>query len=222
MTDREIFLGTVSALADFIRANGTYALRSDVGETGPAPDPRAVMAGLDQLAAGQERDAEYPFWELKAIALELFLRSAPAMADVVRPIAETSANISREAIFDPLTYKGVSDVLHFINNGLLDDDWIALYANDGERRIVNEVADDAIMSQRTLAGLKFAGNLDRDEHWFVRAKRDVLSHKNFQKIFADDLAGLQPSIPTQDDLMTLWLSRPYRDFVSVTFDRGGL
>lgn len=52
MTHREIFLGTVAALADFIRANGTYALPSDAGETGPAPDPRAVMAHLERLAAG--------------------------------------------------------------------------------------------------------------------------------------------------------------------------
>lgn len=153
--------------------------------------------------------------------LELFLRKAPTLTDVVRPIAGSSANISREAVFDPLTYRGLGDLLHFINSGLLDDDWIALYAAGGDRRIVNETVDDAIMSQRSLAGLKFAGNVDRDD-WFVRAKREVLSYKNFQRLFADDLAGLQPSVPTQDDLTTLWLARPYRDFVSVSFDHGGL
>jgi hypothetical protein len=215
MDHRETFLGTVGALADFIRANATYPLPSDYRDGEWAADTRYVVESIGNLASGQDRDASDRFWPLKATALEMFLRKAPELGPVFRPISSTANDVSRDAPFDPLTYRGLGDVLHFINNGLLDDAWVALYrSTDGERRAVGEAIDDANMLRKPLQSLKNIGHFDKSEDWLMGAeRRDKLSHENFEKVFADDLLNVVPRVPLQSELMNLWTSRPYSDFM---------
>lgn len=214
MTDRETYLGTVAALAEFIAANRTFPLPTDrsADEKTHVPDPRYVLEDLSTLAGRMDRSAEYPFWKLSSLVLAMFLQKAPELRDTVAPVSMTGLNISRDAPFDPLTYAGLSDVLHFINNGLLDDCWLASYEKDGEKRVVNETVDDAIRGGEPSEGLKWRGRLDKGDDWLRAAVRTYLDHRSFESVFRDELDGLKACVPTQAELMDLWMGRPYEDF----------
>ena len=216
-THKEIYLGTLAELVAFITANVTYTLPGDPQRAEIAANAwianndhaRSTLAGI---VPGQERGGA-GFWELKAKALELFLRKAPLLSETFGPITFAPGNFSRRASYDPLTLQGLEDVLHFVNNGLLDDWWIAFYESDGERRLVGEPVDDAVQMGLPVAGEKFAQGVDKPDAWFKGARRAVLSERNFAELFADELADVRPSVPTQDDLVELWQGRPYDDMV---------
>ncbi|AOG02842.1 hypothetical protein [Bosea sp. RAC05] len=214
MSHRETYLGNIAVLAEFIRTNRNYALPSDSDDGRQPEDPRAINASLETLV----RDVDHGggrYWDLMATALELFLRKAPELRETMLPIASAASNISREAVYDPLTYRGLMDVLHFISNGLLDDWWLALYQAEGERRIVNETIDDAIQLGRTIEPYRIPFHLDKDEAWFAAADRTKLSFRNFYSAFGHDLIGVIPRLWSEDDLMNAWLARPYLDFTPV-------
>lgn len=216
MGHREIFLHNVGELAAFICNNRTYPLPNDLSEGTYCDDPRAIHAGLETLASRLDHGDR--FWDLKASSLELFLRKAPELREMMLPIAHSALNISREAVFDPLTFHGLNDALHFVSGGLLDDAWFAMYAKDGERRIVNESIDDAIQLGGSTAPHRVRCHLDKDDEWLAAADRRVLSERNYYSTFGDDLHGISPRLWTQDDLTELWYNRPYADFSPPTLN----
>lgn len=216
-THKEIYLGTLAELVAFIGANVTYTLPGDPQRADAATGvwienndhARSLLAAI---VPGQERGGP-GFWELKANALELFLRKAPLLVETFGPITFAPGNYSRRASYDPLTLQGLEDVLHFVNNGLLDDWWIALYEADGERRLVGEPVDDAVQMGLPIASEKYARGVDKPDAWFKDARRAVLSERNFAELFADELSDVRPSVRTQDELVDLWQGRPYDDMV---------
>jgi len=207
---KDIYVGTLKALAEFISTNHLIPYPSDEG-------CRRINAGdalysLPELWSREAKRTETDeIWKLKAFTLELFLRKAPALLEMMRPIAFGVLNISRESPYDPLTFWGVSDLTHFIDNGLVDDWWLALYQANGERRIVHEAADDDVQFKKPF-DKRYAKRIDKPESWFQTAQRNVLCFNNFEGLFAEDLRDINPSVPTQDELMELWLARPYDDF----------
>ena len=215
---RDAYLGTLAQLVAFIGTNHTFTLpsdaqRPDTAANGWVGDREHASATLAGILRGQERDGDSS-WETKAKALELFLRKAPLMVETFQAIAFAPSNLSRRASYDPLTLQGLEDVLHFVNNGVLDDWWLAHYRLGGERRIVNEVVDDAIQLGHPVQGEPYGRQVDKPDAWFREARRDVLSERTFETVFAEDLADVSPRVPTQEDLMELWMARPYDDMVA--------
>lgn len=212
LTARETFLGTVDALAGFISENLNFALPSDYPDEGRrAPAPREVLQDLATLASRLDRGEDSPHWELKASVLAMFLSKAPELREPLAAISMTGLNISRESPFDPLTYAGLSDVLRFIGNGLLDDTWLAAYEMDGDLRVVGEPVDDAVRAGKVTDGLP--GRPDKDDDWLREANRTYLDWKTFHDMFAPWLEGVAPAVPSQGELSEAWMSRPYDDFL---------
>lgn len=198
------YIATIGTLLDFIAANRTHQPKSRNGVT-----PTMAIADIRQSYSSRDWISEG-----SAEVLKLFLYRAPLLADVLEPITFRDANSSIDATYDPLTLDGLSDVTHFIHNGLVDDWWIALYEKDDVRRIVNEGVDDCVQGGGKNwpdGGFK---RLDRDLEWMRGAKRTVLNMDRFLQAFKTDLGQLPAGLPNQDEFMELWTSRPYDDFCS--------
>jgi hypothetical protein len=205
MQKTDDYAATINPLLDFTASNRTHRPKAYNAYDGVTPtmqiaDMRRVFGSGQMTTYGA------------ADVLRLFLHRAPLMSDVVEPISFRDDNLSTVSNYDPLTLDGLSDVTHFIHNGLIDDWWIALYERDNVRRIVPENVDDCWQSGG--AGWPSGGfeRLDRDLDWMRQAKRTVLNMDRFLKSFADDIAEVPTATPTQEFLMELWQARPYDDF----------
>lgn len=196
-----IYEGTMLALLAHIRDNHAY-LQGRI--------PGGVTAALK----GIEKAVEVTVLndcDLFAMALQMFLQKAPALSDMFAPIARRQANLSTDAIFDPLTFGGLNDILSFLHGGLYDDLWIALYENGKERRLVTETVDDCVSAggrDWPEGGFPY---LDKHLNWMIASRRTVLSDANFRTAFARDLIDVSPQIPTIAELTKIWEKRPYDD-----------
>ena len=214
---RETFLRTVSNLVEFIKTNKTFEAAARSGHAGSTFKDEMVWLNdiVDRyLQYGSGRSGKN--WQLSANALSLFLRKAPEFWPVIRPISHIDKNVSTNASHDPLTSTGLGDVLNFVDNGLLDDGWLALYEKDGERRIVGEALDDFLRWNQGKFDWTKQPGLDKDEAWFRCAQRTYLDWDTFYTAFADDLKEIETKVPSPEDLMALWLARPYEDWYSNT------
>ena len=218
---RDLYQAWTEALLTFIYENRVFPLGSDVSKelgihlfTDPISDCQKTLERIKGRGLDYVLDED---WLIKTKVLALFLHRAPLMRDVVRPIAWTDANISRQAMFDPLTYNGFHEVHHFTVNGLFDDDWIALYSDGTDRRIVGEWIDDFVTSKNDkMPPATLLSRLDKSIDWLKSVKRTYLYSDSVTEALLSDLTEDELLVPTQDQLFTIWATRPYDDFCSLT------
>lgn len=209
MDDTLAYPQTLGALAEFIMDNECYLHPSEHRDEDRSygNDVRAIITHLKRmrLTSVFRNDG---FNGLRHRCMSLFLMRAPEVRDIFLPLSITGLAVSRESSFDPLTWTGLSDVTRFIENGLLDDDWLACYELDGVKRVVNEAVDDAVQSGKPIP----ASRLDVDGDWLRSARRTYLDHRSFDDLFGNLVPKPPPGVPDSTTLMELWMARPYADF----------
>jgi len=214
---RRLHLAWLQALTAFIADQRIFPVGSDEDESRRIRVHPGDTADACRRMVVRYADREYgteAHWLVKAKTLALFAHRAPLLRDMVLPIAWVDANLSRCATFDPLTYDGLSQVLHFIDHDIFDDGWVSLYTGrDGDRRILGEVADDHFRGGTPPALPRaLADRIDKPSAWFATAGRVGLTSDSITAALLADLTPEEIAAPTPDGLYAMWLARPYDDF----------
>lgn len=227
MYQRQIYKAWLTALRDFILTYQTFPQgAADRQVCGYITDFATVSAYMNkwvQEISGKYQDyRSEESWRTQVGTLALFLHRYEEMKPLMVGMRWNDANISRCADFDPLTEFGLGRIDSFVRNDIFDDGWAALYEGvDGDRRILGEVADDALRWGSPLPE-KVAKTLDKPMDWYKSATRTYLDWDTFPALFLADLTEEELRVPTQEELAEIWLARPYVDFEPAQAPRPGI